>query len=284
LDDCVATEPDKSECRCPDGSLADPDPDNDPLTQDLQTCPIFDACTEYDLCSGTCTNEYKSPFYRCGCDSYQLKYDGVRYQLGYDGKTCLDINECEAGTHSCEDQTTECVNFEGSDDQDGYQCFCKNTQVLVDEPRYKYGIFSCLECPCTTCASPYGAGGFCPDYSSCDTVIELRNDLTGLVCPGDFKCEDYRNLKCPVGKSGSCSHVSECEFDCEAVGTGWFCPLVQCLARQDCEFRCVDDTHCPESVIMAKGGCTKQSECCPECGKNFGRPGMVGSFSVFFWK
>ena len=148
-----------------------------------------------------------------------------------------------------------------------------------------FGKYSCLECPCTPCASPYGVGDFCPDYSFCTTPIDLRTDLRGLTCPGDFKCEDYKNLKCPIGKSSSCSHVSECEFDCEAVGTGWFCPLQQCFARQDCEFRCVDDTHCPESIILANGGCKDQSECCPECGKNFGRAGMVGSLKKkFFFK
>ncbi|CBY12246.1 unnamed protein product [Oikopleura dioica] len=242
LDDCKATDPGQSECVCPDGSSADPDPDNDPSTQDLATCPAYDACSEIGQCIGSCENEYKSPFYRCSCPAL---FNGMRYHLAYDGRTCVDINECEINTHLC-DETTECKNVEGSYSS-SYECICKKTGLAVTDKTGEF--YSCLECPCTSCLNADWRSGFCATYDDCAVPIDLKTDLTDLVCPDGFKCEDYKNLKCPIGEENSCLHVSECAFDCEGLGTGWFCPLEACLEKENCEFSCIDDSKCPEDIL-----------------------------------
>ncbi|RVE53502.1 hypothetical protein evm_001872 [Chilo suppressalis] len=90
------------------------------LDTDNRTCTDVDECTEWQvagtglvsrgrtrLCGGSCVNEPGS--YRCSCPS--------GYRLGDDGKSCIDIDECETGEATCaasRDPGYVCQNTRGS--------------------------------------------------------------------------------------------------------------------------------------------------------------------------
>ncbi|CAG5080475.1 Oidioi.mRNA.OKI2018_I69.PAR.g9606.t1.cds [Oikopleura dioica] len=241
LDDCVATTPGNSECKCKDGSDA-VDPDNDASTYDLEVCPDYDACSDIGNCGSICENEYKYPYFRCGCPE---AYDGVRYRLAYDGVTCIDINECTEETHKC-DSTALCVNkapsFLG---MPSYSCVCPgNTPATYNSAADSY---SCFTCPC---------GVACPK-AQCFDIEDCGIDLSSVLpavdagCSG-FKCEDVPGLMCPVGGIVGCSNtddavectvLSECVFDCSFLGTGWDCIEEVCLKSSDCSFACPPEVY-----------------------------------------
>ncbi|PWA59027.1 serine/threonine-protein kinase, active site protein [Artemisia annua] len=76
------------------------------------TCDIAREDADSFLCKGNseCDPDYSGPGYRCRC---QEGYEGNPYVAN----NCTNINECERGTHDCED---ECVDTQGS-----YECSCQ---------------------------------------------------------------------------------------------------------------------------------------------------------------
>ncbi|PWA91366.1 serine/threonine-protein kinase, active site protein [Artemisia annua] len=76
------------------------------------TCDIARRDADSFLCKGNseCDQDYSGPGYRCRC---QEGYEGNPYVAN----GCTNINECERGTHDCED---ECVDTQGS-----YECSCR---------------------------------------------------------------------------------------------------------------------------------------------------------------
>ena len=69
---------------------------------------INECSANIDNCTQVCINTDGS--YQCNCDS--------GYSLSSDGRTCLDINECDGhhGQHSCKQL---CTNIDG-----GFRCGC----------------------------------------------------------------------------------------------------------------------------------------------------------------
>ncbi|PWA89650.1 serine/threonine-protein kinase, active site protein [Artemisia annua] len=75
-------------------------------------CDIATEDMDSFLCKGNsgCDPDYSGPGYRCRCHE---GYEGNPYVTN----SCTNINECERGTHDCED---ECVDTQGS-----YWCSCR---------------------------------------------------------------------------------------------------------------------------------------------------------------
>ena len=89
-----------------------------------------------DGCEQVCTNTIGS--FQCSC------IEG--YTLSSNDKSCLDIDECTAGTHNCQQL---CINTNG-----GYFCGCNSGYQLNSDGRncsgmYVYANDYCLESmPC----------------------------------------------------------------------------------------------------------------------------------------
>ena len=119
--------------------------------------PITNRCVSPDYCAGNPCQ------YRCvsGSTTYHC-YCMSGYELGADGRSCNDINECQSSNGGCSHQ---CINQPGS-----YQCSCNSGYTLDGNGR------SCnrVQCPnppsidgfVFTCTAPHYVGDTC--HVTCD--------------------------------------------------------------------------------------------------------------------
>ncbi|XP_077993150.1 uncharacterized protein LOC144447118 [Glandiceps talaboti] len=136
-------------------------------------CADFDECFEgrdyYNgtFCNQECHNTVGS--YICSC------YPG--YEIQPDGKTCLDVDECDRAIHLCDNAAT-CTNTIGS-----YNCTCN--------AGYKGDGFSCTNI------------NECDEEKPCDTRADCTDTIGSYTC----KCHDgYEG----TGLKGECQDIDEC--------------------------------------------------------------------------
>ncbi|KAH9509816.1 hypothetical protein Btru_045275 [Bulinus truncatus] len=126
---CVNT-PGSAECQCQSGFI-----------KKNGICTDINECQDKYLhnCKQNCTNTIGS--FSCSC------YAG--YVLNTTTNTCIDINECQQGTHLC---SGACINTEGS-----YSCSCSSGLVLQED-----GL---------SCAEPYSCGSYkCSEHLKCSKI------------------------------------------------------------------------------------------------------------------
>ncbi|XP_077470256.1 EGF-containing fibulin-like extracellular matrix protein 1 [Stigmatopora argus] len=110
-------------CRCEPGHE---------LASDLVSCQDIDECSYSSyMCQYQCVNNPGS--YSCECpEGYQLQGN----------RLCQDVNECETGTHNCQDDET-CWNYYG-----GFRCYPRNP---CEAPYTQSSENRCICRPLTEC-------------------------------------------------------------------------------------------------------------------------------------
>jgi hypothetical protein len=152
-------------------------------TEDINEC----ADPNTHNCSQECRNTIGS--YKCLCSR--------GYQLGEDGFSCKDVDECQRGTHNCSDI---CINTIG-----GYNCSCFDGYRLLGD-----GL-SCQDI--NECANP--------STHSCSQ--ECKNTIGSHVClcfkgyqlQGDgFSCKDVDECAMNTHKCDQICHNTNGGYDC----------------------------------------------------------------------
>ncbi len=188
-----------------------------------------------------------------------------------DGKTCIDVDECAAGTATC-DLAADCSNTFG-----GYDCTCKagytgDGKTCSDVDECAVGTAICdLAADCSntiagyTCACKNGYSGdgkTCSDVDECaagTATCDLSADCSNTN--GSYDCA------CKNGYSGdgkSCSDVDEC-----AAGTA-ICDLAADCSNTVGSYACAcklgysgDGKTCSDIDECAAGtaGCDLSADC-----------------------
>ncbi|KAK0416563.1 hypothetical protein QR680_012565 [Steinernema hermaphroditum] len=192
------------------------------------------------------------------------------YELGPDGFSCVDIDECVLQLSDCRLDSQRCLNTPGS-----YKCIrtlsCgtgyaldSDTEHCIDVDECNLGTHNCgalYQCRNTQ-------GSFRCDPKKCATT-ELMNPRTGECIPVD----------CPAGyeaKEGQCLDVNECD----RAGT---CGNFEECINSPGSFRCEEiGGLCGEGFAMDKqtGYCADVNECLEgshSCGEHL-CINLVGSF------
>lgn len=260
VDACAACDPNAScfpaaatQCVCLPGYYGD--------GETCSPCPTIEHCSGVVSCNGpldaTCS----------GCES------------GYDGPTCVNIDECqEIGT--CAANTT-CLDSEGS-----FLCLCEAPFVTQDDecrcaPGYYQNGTTCFVCPaipqcegqitcdsatissCDDCADGY-EGQTCTDINECgvagpgcDTHATCQN------FPGTFTCTCDEHY---YGDGASCTKCGDITF---------------CLVDETCSGP--GDSSCGQCADGFTGPtCNDIDECGtagPGCGANTTCQNLPGTFS-----
>ncbi|MGI6394960.1 MAG: EGF domain-containing protein [bacterium] len=173
---------------------------------------------------GPGTTSYTVVFIPDDADTYATVTGSVNVTCncpsGYenDGGTCVDINECTAGTHNCDTNAT-CANTPGS-----YTCDCNagytgDGTTCTDIDECTDGTHTCdTNATCTNTPGSYtcdcnagytGDGETCTDIDECSDST-LNNCDTNATCtntPGSYTCD------CNAGYTGdgvTCTDIDEC--------------------------------------------------------------------------
>ena len=240
-------------CACPDGLIGDGKDTCAPPSCDIgyffdgKTCIDFDECaTGLNNChaDATCTNNEGG--YTCACKNGFIG-DGkdtctMSCDIGFffDGKTCVDFDECATGLNNCHADAT-CTNTEG-----GFTCKCKSgftgngknciitTTPVIDTT------------PTTPSVPPLCDAGYfldiktlkCIDFDECSTGLnDCHDDAECTNTDGGYACE------CKSGFIGNGT-------DCTATTTTPLTPSVTpkpCPAGStlsDDGLTCVDIDEC----------------------------------------
>ncbi|CAL1526080.1 unnamed protein product, partial [Lymnaea stagnalis] len=152
-------------------------------------CIDIDECVT-NPCSQQCNNTIGS--YQCSC------YSGYRLS-NFDGKTCIDINECAEQTHRCEQK---CVNTPGS-----YNCSCEQGYTLQGDK------YSCqLSVDNSVCSN-----------SGCDQLCIIDADNRPTCSCKSFYTFDSQNPTACVD-TDECSHANQpCDQVCTNKAGGYEC-------------------------------------------------------------
>ncbi|XP_037577545.1 fibulin-1-like isoform X5 [Dermacentor silvarum] len=181
----------------------------------FRDCEDIDECTRFAgrVCSvnSECINTPGS--YTCHCKP--------GFKRGYDERTCIDVNECEAESHACQHS---CINTWGS-----YQCICKKGFRLAEDQRMCVDVDECEMwkgrgslCIGTCVNEPGSYSCTCPegyvlnnDKRTCQDIDECER---GDICRGENEvCLNTRGgyrcnkLDCPPGYFRDADHKTRCK-------------------------------------------------------------------------
>ncbi|EDV26971.1 uncharacterized protein TRIADDRAFT_54443 [Trichoplax adhaerens] len=258
----------------------------DNCTQDYDACsdqPCFDNVTCID-------NIVPLSGYQCGdCPS---GYTG-------DGLKCHDYDECEYGTHQC-NQT--CINEEGT-----YTCECQSGYMLESDNRGCLDIDECAigshncsdDAICINQPGSYDCickSGYLGDGRNCTEINEckINNGQCNQICqntPGSYKCSCYPGYEIS-SHYHTCVDINEClrpqanQCDQKCVNTqgsyrcqcgqgfklsddGLTCtPLSQCASVNNCTHTCtmingLQSCSCRSGFKLSQDGrtCRDINEC-----------------------
>lgn len=210
--------------------------------------------------------------------------------LSPDQKTCLDLDECEEGTHACH-ADLRCVNTRG-----GYECHHRrHTRPIVERTTFFNGVATgTLLQPDTRPRQPtatqFGHGRGCPTgfrrnpaTGACDDINECQfmggRCLQGQRCEntrGSYRC--VRENPCGTGytldsDTQRCEDDNECDIGTHNCGPAFSCTNTQgsfrCIAKQCTEGFLLnystgtcDEVHCAKGYRATYGGtCIDINEC-----------------------
>ncbi|PFH36284.1 calcium binding egf domain-containing protein [Besnoitia besnoiti] len=170
---CVPTVPviGEAACVCPNGSTGDG------LASGEGCVDINECATAHNDCDERTTVCINTPgSFRCECKP--------GYLTAPDGRTCLDIDECQnPALNDCDSKKMTCHNLEGT-----YKCVCKDPQQIVD-PLTKR----------------------CRDLNECEDMDSVMNPCEQLCFDrvGGFECGCRQGYT--LARDGvSCADIDEC--------------------------------------------------------------------------
>jgi cysteine-rich repeat protein len=200
--------------------------------------------------------------------------------------TCMDINECTAGTADCDANAT-CMNTIGS-----FTCKCNSGYQgtgtsCTDIDECSTGAAHCdTNATCTNTPGSFMCackGGFTGSGTSCTDIDECT--LGTASCPANSTCKNTTgSYQCPcnAGYSGSsCADINECtngtnncdanatctntpgSFTCACksgyMGNGTSCSACSCggytCTSTACKTSCTSDSDCLSNYHCASGTC-----------------------------
>ncbi|CAH1775918.1 unnamed protein product [Owenia fusiformis] len=292
-----------AECVCKDGFQGDPETE----CTDIDECdPSSDGGGD-NCCAGPgsgCTNTPSS--YECTCmvgepidgctcpgppsecDSAggaeggntcdgnadcEVTVDGhtCKCQPGYtgDGQTCTDIDECQEGTSQCDDDSSECVNTEGS-----YECQCKVGHVHVNGTIECSDVDECEDealndcADNSTCANTFGSydceclPGFTGDGTTCEDIDECATETD--PCHEFAECSNVPGsctCTCANGYTGDGIYCTEIDT-CDEGSTKTCGDNAACVKVDDSTEQCTCHNGYEGD---ADTGCTNVNEYVNEC-------------------
>ncbi|XP_074618591.1 uncharacterized protein LOC141877470 isoform X4 [Acropora palmata] len=187
-------------CSCDESFKSDP--------SDWRKCEAINPC-EVDLnCSQVCYTDNNNTA-TCACFA--------NYELQSDGKTCLDIDECNSTNHlTLCDQI--CENIPGS-----YKCSCKKGFNLINNRRCE-DINECID----------------EDYFNCTDPLQYC-----VNTPGSHKCECEKGLQLIDGK---CQDIDECNFTKPLTPCDQICENIPGSYKCSCQdgFNLVNGSRCED--------------------------------------
>jgi len=229
-----------------------------PSTSTDKTCKCNDgytshtgdtSCTDIDECAAavnthtckingdsgaTCVNLV--PSFKCTCSST------TGWSLVSNDQRCIDINECNAGTHSCHADAT-CDNIDG-----GYNCTCNSGYYgngltgseLTCTDTNECAATDTYNCPdMSTCSNTPGSydcvcntgyekvNGSCVDIDECNSTLTCHQNATCANTVGSYDCT------CNTGHEGNGNTSST---GCTAMtACGNYVPVLYCTHAQYCD-------------------------------------------------
>ncbi|KAG7259999.1 hypothetical protein CRUP_020746, partial [Coryphaenoides rupestris] len=194
-------------------------------------------------CSQRCYNTYGT--FMCRCDQ--------GYELGPDGFTCNDIDECSYSIYHCQHQ---CVNQPGKfscECPEGYQLLGTRLCQDIDECRYRYCQHHCVNvpgsfsCQCEPGFQLAGNNRSCIDVNECEMGAPCSQRCYNTY--GTFMCRCDQGYE--LGPDGfTCNDIDECSYSI------YHCQH-QCV-NQPGKFSC----ECPEGYqLLGTRLCQDVNEC-----------------------
>ncbi|XP_067646329.1 fibrillin-3 [Eurosta solidaginis] len=273
----------ESEANCPSGYRAAGN--NEKKCVDIDECAVGTSGCQH------CVNTDGS--YECTCPG--------GYDLAEDGRTCIDINECEVIVENEDDPNavptkicaSGCMNTIGS-----FVCTCEPNEHLLEDGR------SCAPDTCQDLNNPQLNKTRCAHQ-----CVDLQSGVYECVCPAGYKlsddlhsCEVAENACAREGGYESCvpgtcvsSAYDEAEFNCECpvgyVNEGKRCVEVdECAAGiHECSHECHNtlgsyQCRCPKGFQFVDGSvfiCEDIDECAisPNVCGNLNCVNSAGSFT-----
>ncbi|XP_073842985.1 uncharacterized protein isoform X2 [Musca autumnalis] len=208
------------QCHCPQGyALAD-----------TYNCVESQTACERngDVCApGSCQEAENEFGFQCICP---VGYREENYR-------CVDINECEDGTHECSHQ---CVNTEGN-----YLCQCPQGYVL-----------------------PYVTARSCEDVNECEHQPEICGVLKCSNFPGSFTClcedgsEPNAEGICPsmVANVDPCAE-NRCSHQCLPEGESYRCDCPTGWSLDETQLNCVQAAVCDSNKNGCDHICNEDGSC-----------------------
>ncbi|XP_044174744.1 uncharacterized protein LOC114975818 isoform X3 [Acropora millepora] len=187
-------------CSCDESFKRDP--------SDWRKCIAINPC-ELDLnCSQVCYTDNNNTA-TCACFA--------NYELQSDGKSCLDIDECNSANHLtlCDHI---CENIPGS-----YKCSCKKGFNLINNRRCE-DIDECID----------------EDYFNCTDPLQRC-----VNTPGSYKCECEKGLQLIDGK---CQDIDECNSTKPLTPCDQICENIPGSYKCSCQkgFNLVNGSRCED--------------------------------------
>ncbi|XP_065058058.1 signal peptide, CUB and EGF-like domain-containing protein 2 [Rhopilema esculentum] len=233
------------------------------LDKDNKTCNVNYCMTNNGGCEAVCKNAKSGPV--CSCN------DG--YELKSDGKNCTNINECATKSDLCDDQTTNCIDLDGT-----YECDCKrgfkrSTRFSCEDiNECREGGNNCnhlcvniiggFRCKCYNGYRLDRDGHTCNDINEC--VENNKCNTTVSTCEnkvGHYICNCFSGLDQDPNDSNNCVDRNECDYS--NGGCDHFCTNLyrshKCSCRTGFHLgadnrKCVDNDEC----AVNNGGCNQR--------------------------
>ncbi|CBY14115.1 unnamed protein product [Oikopleura dioica] len=256
-------------------------------------CVDVDECTIQNNCNrnSDCVNTEGS--YDCVClDGYEMKANK------HGDMKCLNANECEDGTSSCDDDTEFCKDSLGS-----YECLCQvgfekddDECIDVDECSFENNL-----CPGNTvCENTIGSfmclckndaliwsndKNRCIDRDECKDgshACDVDNDAACVNFWGGYECA------CPGDLIGAGTVDDQCRFPCDTETSEYLscedfdegtltcfhtCETYMWETDEICLDVCIDGCNCLDGFVKTnqtfESACVPETECPdPECPEN----------------
>ncbi|XP_077556924.1 fibrillin-1-like isoform X1 [Haemaphysalis longicornis] len=217
-------------------------------------CTDVDECrTQYRIChNGRCRNTIGS--FQCECQK--------GYELSPDGRSCVDINECD--NDMCQEGT--CRNSEGS-----FECTCPKGYELAHNGRHCVDVDECMSIPqlCLGGVCANTRGGF---TCSCPPGFRLSADGRNCIDTRQKQCFlRYHRDRCSEPRPGSNMSRQECCCMQGSAAWGDSSQCTRCPSPAESSFRAlcplgvgfvqVEDTTLDINECMMNPGICKNGKC-----------------------